>query len=104
MVLLLMANARWVVLGLVCLAACSSGTGAPVRSPSLDYSPPAPTTADGDTVGADRAGPGDKMHQGVTSDGPAPGWSATKKGPSYDPKQRVGGAIDPPPANGSSSK
>ena len=84
------------------LAACASG-GAPVRSPALDYSPPPPETADGDPVGADRTGPGDKLHQGVTSDGPAPGWTTDKKGPSYDPKQRVGGAIDPPPANGSSS-
>ncbi|MET0793644.1 MAG: hypothetical protein ABW061_19145 [Polyangiaceae bacterium] len=75
-----------------------------MRSPALDYAPPAPTTADGDTVGADRRGPGDKSHEGVTSDGPAPGWSANKKGLSYDPKDRVGGAIDPPPANGSSSK
>lgn len=85
------------------LAACSSGNGAPLRSPALDYSPPPPETADGDPVGADGTGPGDKLHQGVTSNGPAPGWSADKKGPKYDPKQRVGGAIDPPPANGSSS-
>lgn len=97
-----MANARWVVFGLLLLA-CGSGTSAPVRSPALDYSPPSPSTADGDTVGADHRGPGDKLHEGVTSDGPAPGWSATKKGLSYDPKDRVGGAIEPPPANGSSS-
>jgi len=92
------------MLGCVSLVACSSGAGAPLRSPSLDYAPPAPTSADGDTVGADHRGPGDKMHEGVTTDGPAPGWDASKKGLTYDPKQRVGGAIDPPPANGSSSK
>ena len=91
-------------LGGVVLFACSSGSGAPVRSPALDYEPPAPTTADGDTVGADQTGPGDKLHQGVTSEAPAPGWSADKNGPAYDPKRRTGGAIDPVPANGSSSK
>ncbi|MEP7052843.1 MAG: hypothetical protein ABJB12_20930 [Pseudomonadota bacterium] len=85
------------------LCACAS-SGAPVRSPALDYEPPAPTTADGDTVGADRTGPGDKLHQGVTNTAPAPGWSADKDGVTYDPKRRTGGAIDPVPANGSSSK
>jgi len=98
-----MVNARCVVLGLV-LVACGPAAGARVRSPALDYSPPGPRTSDGDTVGADRSSPGDKLQQGVTSDGPAPGWSASKKGPTYDPKQRVGGAIDPSPATGSSSK
>src|SRR4051812_39140412 len=102
-----MAKAHWAVFGLF-FTACSSGNGAPVRSPALDYSPPAPTTTDGDTVGADRRGPGDKLHEGVTSDGPAPGWSADKgsgKALTYDPKDRVGGAIDPPPpVNGSSTK
>lgn len=84
------------------LVACSSGAGAPLRSPSLDYAPPPPSTADGETVGADRRGPSDKLHEGVTNEGPAPGWHAGSSGPSYDPKQRVGGAIDPPPPNGSS--
>ena len=91
------------VLGCVMLMACGPAPGAPARSPSLDYAPPVATTADGDTVGADRQGPGDKLHEGITSDGPAPGWDASKKGVTNDPKQRVGGAIDPPPANGSSS-
>ncbi|MEI9936479.1 MAG: hypothetical protein WDO69_04570 [Pseudomonadota bacterium] len=90
------------VLGVWLLAGCAQSSGAPLRSPSLDYSPPAPTTADGDTVGADRRGPADTLHQGVTTDGPAPGWDVSKGGPSYDPKHRVGGAVDPPPANGSS--
>jgi hypothetical protein len=90
--------------GCLVLVACSNGAGAPVRSPALDYEPPAPTTADGDTLGADRTGPGDKLHQGVSSAAPAPGWSADKQGVTYDPKRRVGGAIDPVPANGSSSK
>ena len=95
---------RVFVLGLLLLAACGSGSGGILRSPSLDYEPPAPTTADGDTVGADQTGPGDKVHQGVTTTAPAPGWSANKDGAAYDPKQRVGGAIDPVPANGSSGK
>jgi len=90
------------VLGCALLVGCGPSSAAPVRSPSLDYAPPAPTTADGDTVGADRRGPGDKLHEGVTNDGPAPGWDANKEGLTFDPKKRVGGAIDPPPANGSS--
>ncbi len=91
------------VLGCSWLIACAqSNATAPVRSPSLDYSPPPPTTADGDTVGADRRGPSDKLHEGATSDGPAPGWDVNKNGLEYDPKRRVGGAVDPPPSNGSS--
>jgi hypothetical protein len=91
--------------GCLVLVACGNGAGAPVRSPALDYEPPAPTTADGDTVGADQTGPGDKLHQGVSSTAPAPGWTTdNKQGVSYDPKRRTGGAIDPVPANGSSSK
>jgi len=91
------------VLGYWLLTACGQASaGGPLRSPSLDYGPPAPTTTDGDTVGADRRGPGDKLHEGVTSDGPAPGWDASKTGLTFDPKRRTGGAIDPPPANGSS--
>ncbi|HEY1534523.1 MAG TPA: hypothetical protein VGF76_10905 [Polyangiaceae bacterium] len=91
--------------GCLVLVACSNGAGAPVRSPALDYEPPAPTTADGDTVGADQTGPGDKLHQGVSSAAPAPGWTTdNKQGVSYDPKRHTGGAIDPVPANGSSSK
>lgn len=92
----------WVFLAMM-LCACAS-PGGPVRSPALDYEPPAPTTADGDTVGADRTGPGDKLHQGVTTTAPAPGWSADKSGLTFDPNRRKGGAIDPVPANGSSSK
>lgn len=84
------------------LLGCAPSSTAPVRSPSLDYAPPAPTTPDGETIGADRRGTADKLHEGVTSDGPAPGWDAGKTGLTFDPKKRVGGAIDPPPANGSS--
>ena len=90
------------MLGCSLLAGCAQSNNSTLRSPSLDYSPPAPTTADGDTVGADHRGPADKLHEGVTTDGPAPGWNANKDGLTYDPKHRVGGAVDPPPANGSS--
>jgi len=96
------------VLGYSLLIACSQPSALapvrspPLRSPSLDYGPPAATTTDSDTVGADRRGPGDKLHEGVTSDGPAPGWDVSKAGLTFDPKRRTGGAIDPPPANGSS--
>jgi hypothetical protein len=93
---------RIAVLGCLMLASCSSGAGAPLRSPSLDYSAPPPTTADGDTVGADRRAPSDKLHEGVSTDGPAPGWDQSKTGLKYDPKRRVGGAIEPAPGNGSS--
>jgi len=87
------------------LLGCSSGSSAPLRSPALDYSPPAATTPDGDTVGADRRGPGDKLQEGVSSNGPAPGWKANQRGLTYDPKQRVGGAIDPPaPTSGAAAK
>ncbi|HYQ25674.1 MAG TPA: hypothetical protein VER04_00605 [Polyangiaceae bacterium] len=91
------------LLGCSLWVGCGQGNAAaPLRSPSLDYAPPAPTTADGDTVGADRRAPDDKLHEGVTNEGLAPGWHAGKTGPTYDPKQHVGGAVDPPPANGSS--
>jgi hypothetical protein len=84
---------------LVCgvLVGCSQGPSAPLRSPALDYQPPPPeSAADGQPVGADRIAPGDKLGQGVTTSGPAPGWSADKAGPKYDPKQRTGGAVAPP--------
>lgn len=81
---------------------CGQTSAAPLRSPSLDYAPPAPTTPNAETVGADRRGPADKLHEGPSTNGPAPGWDVSKDGLSYDPKKRVGGAVDPPPANGSS--
>lgn len=83
--------------------ACSKGGGAPLRSPALDYQAPAAGTSDGDSVGADRRGPGDKLNEGITSNGPAPGWDANKTGLTYDPKERVGGATEKS-APGSSTK
>ncbi|MEI9951800.1 MAG: hypothetical protein WDO74_23170 [Pseudomonadota bacterium] len=89
------------VLGCSLLAACGQASAAPVRSPSLDYARPPPTTSDGDPVGADRRDPADKLQEGVSSDGLAPGWDASKAGLTFDPKHRVGGAVEPPPAKSS---
>lgn len=94
----------WVLCGVTLVACAGGGTGRALRSPSLDYAPPAPTTADGDTVGADRRAPADKVNEGATTAGPAPGWEAGKAGLTFDPKRRTGGAIEPAPANGSSGK
>jgi len=85
------------LLGCLVLLGCSKAQGAPLRSPSLDYEPPSPqSAADGQTVGADGVSPGDKLGEGVSTSGPAPGWGADKTGPTYDPKKRVGGNVDPP--------
>ncbi|HEY4106473.1 MAG TPA: hypothetical protein VGM44_21380 [Polyangiaceae bacterium] len=95
-------------LALVCcllFVGCTKSQDTTLRSPSLDYEPPPPeSAADGQPVGADRVAPGDKLDQGVSTAGPAPGWSADKSGPAYDPKKRVGGAVDPPPERGASQK
>jgi hypothetical protein len=84
------------------LAAVVAGCGArnneaPLRSPSQDYRPPPPVTADGKIVGADGVSPGDRLEEGAkvgTDPGLAPGWEAGEHGPRYDPKRRVGGAVD----------
>jgi len=68
--------------------------GAPFRSPSNDYRPPPPTTSDGEVVGADRRAPADKLAEGPTNSGAAPGWKVNSQGVTYDPKARVGGEID----------
>ena len=95
-------------LALLCclvLCACAKSQTGTVRSPALDYQPPPPdSAADGEPVGADGVAPGDKLGQGVSSSGPAPGWGADKTGPTYDPKKRVGGAIDPAPGGAPSPK
>jgi hypothetical protein len=87
------------------LASCSKGQGVPLRSPALDYQPPPPeSAADGEPVGADRVSPADKLGQGVSTSGPAPGWSADKTGPTYDPKKQLGGNVDPPPEGAPTQK
>jgi hypothetical protein len=100
-----MTRYRLLLLGCFALVACGKAQGAPLRSPALDYQPPPPeSAADGEPVGADRTAPSDKLGQGVTTSGPAPGWGADKTGPTYDPKKRVGGAIDPAPESGQKGK
>lgn len=57
---------RWLLIPLVLCAACSGQSKEqPARSPSYDYPPPGPTTADGDTIGADRQSTSDKLESGA---------------------------------------
>lgn len=90
-----MTSMRWlwvVVLGL--LAGCKPAADAPLRSPSLDYRPPSPTTSDGRVVGVDNKPPEDHIAEGPSNKGFAPGWSFGKGKWPYDQRKRVGGAID----------
>ena len=93
---------RWLLfvatLGLLGCAPASSS--APLRSPTRDYPPPAPRTSDGAIVGADNVAPEDKLQQGARTGSEtqlSPGWKADEKGLRYDPKERAGGAVEPPP-------
>jgi len=66
------------------------------RSPSYDYQQQ-PRIAGGDVLGADGKSVSDKLAEGPTQNTLAPGWRLRRKdGLTYDPKQRVGGTIDPP--------
>jgi hypothetical protein len=76
------------------LACATTSKGAPFRSPSLDYQAPRPTTSDGMVVGADNDEPSDKLAEAATTQGAAPGWVVDEHGVFYDPKQRIGGAVD----------
>ena len=87
---------------LLVFGACAQSGAAPLRSPALDYQAPAARTADGDVVGADREAPSDKLSEGPSNAGVAPGWKVDKNGVAYDPKRHVGGTTEPPqsaPAN-----
>jgi hypothetical protein len=88
----------WVTaVGMLSAACGSSNQDAPLRSPTLDYRPPPPVTADGKVVGADGVPPQDRLEEGPaagTKAGLAPGWEAGEEGLRYDPKQRVGGEVD----------
>jgi hypothetical protein len=76
------------------LSACTPSKDAPIRSPSYDYQNTQLTTSDGRVVGVDNKSPGE-WAQGHGVGAPAPGWSFGDDGaPTYDPKKRVGGAID----------
>ena len=85
----------------VAVVGCFSGYGREshvpgYRSPSYDYQQEQ-RAAGGDVLGADRKSATDKLAEGATQKSLAPGWRLRRKdGLSYDPKQRVGGEIDPP--------
>jgi len=49
------------------LAACGS-PGTPPQSPSNESQSPPPTTSDGETIGADRIPPGQKLQEGPKLD------------------------------------
>ncbi len=89
-----------VVVALAFSAACAPGASeAPLRSPSQDYRPPPPSTADGRIVGADGVDPRDRLEEGPAvgdkaSNKIAPGWAVDAKGMHYDPKKRVGGEVE----------
>jgi hypothetical protein len=97
-----MIRQKLALFGLLIFIGCNKTQDGTVRSPALDYQPPPPeSAADGEPVGADRVAPSDKLEQGVSTSGPAPGWHEGKTGPTYDPKQQVGGSVDPPSEGGS---
>lgn len=58
---------------LATVAVCACGAGqtqnraGPVRSPTLDYPQPVTVTANGDTLGADRERPEDKLREGPSA-------------------------------------
>jgi hypothetical protein len=59
------------LLAILGIAACGgSGNDKVLRSPSLDYPPPAAQTSDGEIVGADRMPPGDKLQEGPRAGSP----------------------------------
>lgn len=92
-----MSSARSLLLPLfvLCLGGCAeASSNAPLRSPSQDYGPPPPTTSDGRVVGVDHKHPGDHIAENASSRGAAPGWDFQKNRLLYDPRRRVGGAID----------
>ena len=88
----LLFGAALVLAGAGCAANSSE---APLRSPSKDYPPPPPTTADGQVIGADGVEPSDRLKSGArvgTEDALAPGWQADEKGLRYDPNAPTGGS------------
>jgi len=92
-----MSPARSLLLPLLVLSlgGCAEASpNAPLRSPSQDYGPPPPTTSDGRVVGVDNKSPGDHIAENASSRGAAPGWNFQKNRPLYDPRRRVGGAVD----------
>ncbi|HEY5958331.1 MAG TPA: hypothetical protein VIV60_17325 [Polyangiaceae bacterium] len=89
-------------IALVGCQASQSESAPPLRSPTLDYPAPAPTTADGRSIGADEKPPGDRLQEGArvgTDPALAPGWEAHHGALTYDPKRQLDGAVDPGPSS-----
>lgn len=84
--------------------ACAPAAEAPVRSPSKDYPLPPPQTSDGQVVGADNRPPEDRLNEGASTAGPAPGWSVDEHGVKYDPERPARGTTPPDPAAGGSAR
>lgn len=82
-----------VAVGLLQACAAPQDKEAPLRSPTRDYPHPPPTTSDGEVVGAEGKTPADRLAEGPTNEGPAPGWKADEKGIRYD-SRRAAGATD----------
>ena len=81
---------------LLCACAAEPAQNRPFRSPTRDYPHPPVQTSDGEVVGADRIAPADKLEQGPTQNGLAPGWSLDPEPgkPPYNRKDQVGGHTD----------
>jgi hypothetical protein len=66
-----MFRAYFAVLATAAVCACGAGQtqnrAAPARSPTLDYPQPVTETANGDTIGADRQRPEDKLREGPSA-------------------------------------
>lgn len=90
------------------VACAPTETEAPLRSPTRDYPPPPPREPDGRVMGADNLSPEERLEQGaqVGRDPKlAPGWKLDEeKRPTFDPKQRKGGAVEPGPAGGTEER
>ena len=97
-------KARWappLVLALGLLASgCAQNTDAPLRSPTKDYPLPPPQTSDGQVVGVDNRPPEDRLEEGASTDGPAPGWSIDEHGVKYDPERPPRGTTPPDAPDG----
>jgi hypothetical protein len=81
-------------IGLLALA-CQHNSDAPPRSPTTDYPLPPPQTSDGQVLGADNRPPEDRLQEGASTAGPAPGWSVGEEGLKYDPERPARGTTPP---------
>ena len=88
------ASLRVVPLALLLLS-CAGNSDPPARSPTTDYPLPPPQTSDGQVLGADNRAPEDRLQEGPSTDGPAPGWSIDEHGVKYDPERPPRGTTPP---------